>query len=203
MFSYTLCNLPLVHSNTAVNDLGIIMDRALHFHEHVEKSCCIALKTLGFMKRIFTEFKLLAQLKAIYCTIVRSILEYASVIWDPYTATSKKQIERVQRKFLNYAARVLHIDHRPHDYEPVSTFLGLSNLTDRLIGANQTFLRKLIDGSIDYPELLSQINFKNPSFNSRSNYPFSIPILMTNYMKNKPMLRMMLIANEFSAASSY
>lgn len=39
IFNYTLCNLPLVHSRTAVCDLGIIMDRALTFHEHIEKSC--------------------------------------------------------------------------------------------------------------------------------------------------------------------
>lgn len=160
-----------------------------------------ALKTLGFMKRVSIEFKLLAPLKALYCALVRSILEYATVIWDPYTATSRNQIERVQRKFLNYAARVLHIEHRPHDYEPVRTFLGLSNLTDRRIAANQIFIQKLIDGSIDCPELLSRINFEIPSFQARSHYPFFIPLCTTNYIRNKPMFRMMRIANEYSAAS--
>jgi len=61
----------------------------------------------------------------------------------------------MQRKFLSFAARELHIDHKPHDYEPVLNMLGLLILEDRRVSANQVFLRKLIDGSIDSPELLS------------------------------------------------
>jgi len=117
------------------------------------------------------------------------------------TIDDNHNILLLQRKFLNYAARVLHIEHIPHDYEPVRTFLGLSNLTDRRITANQIFLQKLIDGSINCPELLSQINFKIPSFEARSHYPFFIPLCTTNFIRNKPMFRMMRIANEYSAAS--
>jgi hypothetical protein len=95
IFSYTLCNLPLAHSGAAVSDLGIIMDRAFTFYENIEKTCCKALKTLDPIKRVSTEFKLLAPLKALYCAFVGSVLEYDTVIWDPYTATSRSQIEKV------------------------------------------------------------------------------------------------------------
>ena len=117
-------------------------------------------------------------------------------MWDPYTSSNINQIERVQRKFLNFAARMLKINHLPHDNEPVLIKLNLSSLVDRRINANQTFLRKLIGGSIDSPELLSQINFKVSCFHSRSPYPFYVPICTTNYSRNQPMLRMMRIANE-------
>jgi hypothetical protein len=175
------------------------MDRALTFNKNIEKRCCKGLKILGLIKRVSTEFKLLAPLKALYCAFGRSTLEYGTVTWDLYTATSRNQIERVQHKFLNYAAKVLHIEHKPHNYEPVRTLLELSNLTDRRIAANKIFLQKLIDGSIDCSELLSQLNFKIPCFYSRSHYPFFIPLCTTNYIRNKPLFRMMRIANESTA----
>lgn len=62
------------------NDLGIIFDRELNFHEYIEKSCYKALKILGFVKRVSMEFNLLSSLKSLFCALVRSILEYAMII---------------------------------------------------------------------------------------------------------------------------
>jgi hypothetical protein len=179
-----------------VNDLGITLDRELTFHDHIEKSCCKALKTLGFIKRVSLEFNLISPLKALFCALVRSILEYGVVIWDPSTANGMNQLERVQRKFLSFAAMVLHIDHLSHEYDPVLKRLGLTILADRRVSANKVFLRNLINGSIDCPVLLSQLNFKIPTFHSRATYPFFIPLCTTNYSRNRPMFRMMRIANE-------
>jgi len=75
-------------------------------------------------------------------------LEYGAVTWGPSTSCGKGQIERVQRKFLNYAAFTLIIDHPPHDYNPILNKLGLSSLVDRRKVANLKFLRLLIDGCI-------------------------------------------------------
>ena len=119
LFTYNLYSTPLTNVTNTIIDLGVIFDRDLNFNGHIEKSCCKALKTLGFIKRISSEFHLIAPLKALYCALVRSILEYAVILWDPYTASNINQIERVQRKFLNFAAWKLKINHLPHDYEPV------------------------------------------------------------------------------------
>jgi hypothetical protein len=118
------------------------------------------------------------------------------VIWDPNTVIAKNQVEGVQRKFLYFAVRVLHITHQPYDYEPVLTKLGLTTLADRRISASQNFSRKLMDGSINCPDLLCEINFKVPNFHSRSHYPFFIPICTTNYSFNRPIFKIMHIANE-------
>lgn len=134
-----------------VKDLGITFDRQLNFHFHLDLICCKVLKLLGYVKRIFQEFKLVTPIKTLYCAFVRSILEYGAVVWDPYTACDRNRIERVQRKFLNYAAFTLNIDHMPHDYIPVMDRLGLSTLVDRRQAATLNFLRQLIDGKIDSP----------------------------------------------------
>ncbi|XP_025409923.1 uncharacterized protein LOC112683222 [Sipha flava] len=162
----------------------------------LKKSCCKALKTLGFVERVSNEFNLLAPLKSLYCALVRPILEYVMVIWDPNTVIAKNQVEGVQRKFLYFTARVFHITHQPYDYEPVLAKLGLTTLADRRISASQDFLRKFMDGSIECPDLLCEINFKIPNFHPRSLYPFFIPICTTNYSFNRSIFKIMRITNE-------
>lgn len=189
---------------STVNDLSIIFDRELNFHGCIERSCCkVRLKTLSFIKRGFTKFNLLAPLKSWYCTFVRYILEYTMVIWDTNTVIAKSQIERVQWKFLNFASKVLHIAHQPHDYKPVLIKLGLATLTVKHISASQDFLRKLLDRSINCPNLLCELNFKVSNFHSRSPYLFFIPVSTTNYSYNRPIFKIVRIANENVSASTF
>lgn len=46
-------------------------------------------------------------IKTLYCSLVRSILEYAAPVWTPFYATQILAIERVQRKFIRFALRQL------------------------------------------------------------------------------------------------
>lgn len=72
------------------------------------------------------------------------------------------------------------MDHKPHDYEPILKILIFSILADKWISANKVFLIKLTKGSIVCPVLLSQLNFKIPSFRSRITYPFFTLLCTTN-----------------------
>jgi len=106
MFTYTINDIALKQPDDCVIDLGIIFDRSLTFRTHIEKVTCKALKLLGFVKRISAEFKLSSSLKTLYCSFVRSVLEYGVIIWDPCTLDGSSQLERVQRKFFKFAAFV-------------------------------------------------------------------------------------------------
>ncbi|KAF0731294.1 RNA-directed DNA polymerase from mobile element jockey [Aphis craccivora] len=178
---YTVYDSLLTNAGSTVNDLGITLDRELTFHNHIEKSCCKPLKTLGFIKRVSLEFDLISPLNALFCTLVRSILEYGIVIWDLPTVNGMNQLERIQRKFLSFTTMVLHIDHLPHEYDPVLKRIELTILADRRVSANKVCLRNLINGSINCHVLLSQLNFKIPTFHSRITYPFFIPLCTTYY----------------------
>jgi len=48
-----------------VKDLGVMFDSDLKFRNHIDASCCKALKALGFLKRVCNEFKLRTPLKAL------------------------------------------------------------------------------------------------------------------------------------------
>jgi len=86
--------------------------------------------------------------------------------------------------------------HPPHDYSPVLLALNLTSLAGRRVKANLGFLGKLIDGSINAPSLLAQVNFKVPHRSSRSRLSFKVPFHRTNYGRYKPIDRMMRLGNE-------
>ncbi|XP_060874011.1 uncharacterized protein LOC132947798 [Metopolophium dirhodum] len=194
-YSYTI-NGSVIDRVASNSDLGVLFTADMNFRPHIDSICCRALKSLGFVMRTMNEFKLSGSLKTVYCSLVRSMLEYASVLWDPFVVTDSCHLERVQRRFLSSAAYMLKIVHPPHDYTPVLHALGLTSLADGRVKANLAFLKKLIDGSLNAPSLLVQVNFKVPHRATRSRVPFAVPLHCTNYGKNKPIDRMMRLANE-------
>lgn len=73
-------------------------------------------------------------MKSLYCTLVKSILEYIrAVVWDQDTFCDMNLIELVQHKFLNFIAYKLKIDHPPYDYSIISNHAWLTiKLTEGL-----------------------------------------------------------------------
>jgi len=150
----------------------------LHSYSHIEFSCCRARKVLGFVKWIAFEFNLECSINVLYCSIVRSIVEYFSVSWDLHITSSSLQLERVQRRFLSFSAYVLNIGHAPHDYFPVLCELQITSLADRRATANLSLLHLsflLLDGSTD--ALLSSISLKYHSVPSALIQPSQFQIV--------------------------
>jgi hypothetical protein len=55
---------------------------------------------LGLIRYITSSFSTLDSLLFLYSTLVRSIIEYASVAWNSITITDSAKLERIQRKFV-------------------------------------------------------------------------------------------------------
>ena len=67
----------------------------LRWDAHITDVCNKANKTLGFLRRnIKTTNKRLKN--ATYKACVRPVLEYVSPVWDPFTASNIKPLEKVQ-----------------------------------------------------------------------------------------------------------
>ena len=67
-------------------DLGITTDQHLRWNLHtpVDKGVAKAHRVLGLIKRTCRDFDDCKTLRTLYCALVRSNLEYCSLIWPPY-----------------------------------------------------------------------------------------------------------------------
>lgn len=146
----------LISNKISVHEYGFHLLSNLSLCLHIQEICCKVLKILGFIKRISSEFKLDWSLKILFCSFCRLILEYGSAIWDSQLSIVTLMLEKVQRKFLSFAAFILRVQCPPHDYKPVCIALNLFSSTYRRRSANLS-LKKLLSNVVD---CLSQISFK-------------------------------------------
>lgn len=191
-FLYFLYSLPRVDQ---VEDLGFTLVPFLSFSIHVELITCKALRTLGFIRRNASNFDQANCLVTLYTSLVRSILEYGSLLWSPYTQKDIQRIERVQNRFLVFAGYVLKITHPPHDYTSVSNFLNLSNLEIRRNLLDIRFLNNLVLGKTYASRLLERVKFHILRNGSRSKIMFEISTRRTNYLCNDSIQRTMIKIN--------
>ncbi|XP_050528067.1 uncharacterized protein LOC126898166 [Daktulosphaira vitifoliae] len=195
VFHYSITAVNISRELNSTTDLGFKFSYNLDPMLHIDYVCCKAFKALGFIMRLAKDFKQGLSLKMLFCSIVRPILEYGSVVWDLYTALGSLQLERVQRKFLRFVSYSLDIVCPNHNHVPVSYMLGLSSLAERIRNAGINFLIGLLNGNIDSPSLLSLICFRVPQRATRNNAPFVVSHCLTNYAKNEPLRRLMSNAN--------
>ena len=73
-------NDALLESVTEIRDLGVLLDSQLTFRNHINNIVQVGLRNLGFITRNSKQFTPWT-FKLLYCSIVRSGLEYASVAW--------------------------------------------------------------------------------------------------------------------------
>ena len=92
---YQLCDT-ILGSVTSEKYLGVYLNHNLKWDHHIDQVTAKAARNLGFIRRNLlgapTECKKLA-----YITLVRSGIEYASIVWDPHTNTNSDKLKRVQR----------------------------------------------------------------------------------------------------------
>ena len=81
---------------TAVKDIGITLTSNLNFKDHISRNVSKTFKICGFIKCFCITFTDAQALRSLYISLVRSQLEYCSVIWNPWQRNFIDKIERVQ-----------------------------------------------------------------------------------------------------------
>ena len=102
--TYTIHNHNLETTDTA-KYLGIHINNTLSWNTHINKTAQRANTTSAFLHRNIRTCPRKTKHLA-YTTLVRPILEYASIIWDPHTDTNIHKFEMVQRRS---ARHIMHI----------------------------------------------------------------------------------------------
>jgi len=123
--SFTKSRLPIINDYTINNivlqrvfeiwDLGVTIDSTFSFNKHylnITKTSSTIL--LGFINRTCKDFTNSNALKVLYFSLVRSSLEYNSVVWSPSSVVHIQSLEAIQNRFLRFISYKCNIPRKPH-----------------------------------------------------------------------------------------
>ena len=154
-------------------DLGVLFSRNLSFKDHINLCVSKANSMLGFLIRFSRDFHDPYTLKILFVSFVRSHLEYASIIWNPYYNNSSIRLESIQKRFLVFALRRLPRDENCPRYV-LPPYLGrclllnIEPLSVRRQFFCAVFVRDIVMGRIDCPQLLYLCAIRAPTRYLRS-----------------------------------
>ena len=162
VYFYNLCGTILKHVSTNPY-LGILFSNDLKWSHHIEKISKKANSTLGFLRRNLYRCPPGCRKNA-YISLVRSILEYGAILWDPYTKEDTQRLEQVQRR----AARFIAGDYKsrtPGTMHNLLKNLELPSLQLRRKELRLNFFYKVVEGLV--PAIPSR-QYLNPHLAKRT-----------------------------------
>lgn len=193
---YHIDNHPLERVST-FKDLGVILDHQLNFRDHIDSIVAKSNRLLGFVRRATKDFRNPLSIKCLYCSLVRSNLEYASVIWDPMYKIDIDRIERVQKQL------ILHLLNKMNwqfdlklpmwqnkrnlpPYTERCKIVNLESLSDRRKIAASMFIADVLMSAVDFTEFLANIDIHVPCKPVRVKHFIYLPTFKSNYAHNAP-----------------
>ena len=126
--------------------LGITISNDLQWKTHINSISKKASSTLGFIKRNLKHAPQDCK-RVAYIALVRSTLEYAAIVWDPYKQSDIVNLEKIQRN----AARFIKRDYRSRQEGCVTDMLkelGLPTLQERRREKRLVMLFKIARGMV-------------------------------------------------------
>jgi len=192
-FQYNF-NEEIIKKVTVIDDLGLRVDHRLTFIPHYNKMINKANSMCGFIRRWAKEFDDPYVTKALYTSLVRPSLEYASPVWSPSYQDHINRIESVQKKFLIFALRSLNWENPLHlpPYHERLQLINLKSLETRRTVSDILFISQIINGKIDcitLKNIIESLIKNNPR--TRSHEIFKIVFHRTNYGKFEPINRIL------------
>ena len=181
----------------SVNDLGVIFSSDLSFNLHIDNIVLKSSRLLGFIKRNTKHISDTKALICLYNCLVRSTLEYCSVIWTPRYACHINRLERVQNKFVKYLLYKFHFPYNDLPYETRLLLCGFKSLECRRRQAFLLLLYKIMNGLTDCDILLGAISISVPNRRTRHTHLFHERVHRTNYGQGAFVDRMAANYNRF------
>lgn len=195
-FDYVINNITLLRVNE-IRDLGLIFDYKITFVKHIEILSAKAYSLLGFLMRICNDFDDPLTLKVLYYAHIRSILEFASVVWYPNYDVHIRKIESVQKKFLKFIFYKFgfypYVQYAPYTFK--CSLVNIESLATRRRNACIYFVYDLLMSRTDASNLLSLIDINVPSRSFRNHTFLRMRPHRTNYGSFEPINNMSRIVN--------
>ena len=182
-------------------DLGILLDHKLNMNANIDFLTSKARQILGFIKRQARSFNDPYITKSLYCALVRPILEYCCVSWNPFTSVQIDKIESVQKQFLLFALRGIgwSDNYVLPPYKSRLALLNMDSLKDRRTIASASFMFKIVKNLISVPKLKETMLFNDSSYPTRRRPLLIQTFHSTSYGMNGLMNRLTRIVNDHSS----
>jgi len=137
----------VLSSVTSEKYLGVYLNHDLKWSHHIDQVAAKAARKLGFVRRNLKGSPVDCK-KLAYISLVRSGMEYASIIWDPYTKADSNKLEKIQRSAArwilssySYKTSVTHLLEQ----------LQLESLEERRKVQRLAFMYKILNGQVAVP----------------------------------------------------
>ena len=101
--SYVIHGHTLAEADTA-KYLGVSLHKHSSWSPHVNATAKKANGTRAFLQRNLRKAPTAVKMRT-YESLIRPILEYSGVVWDPHTAQDVNKLEMVQRRYARYTSR--------------------------------------------------------------------------------------------------
>ncbi len=121
-------------------DLGIMVAKNLKSADHVNYIVARAQRIFGLIKKTFVS-RDASVIMPLYCSLVRSLLDYGTVIWNPYLIRDIQLVEKVQRRVTRTVRGLRNLP-----YEERLVQLQIDSLEKRRVKTDLTELFKIING---------------------------------------------------------
>lgn len=160
---------------------------------HKETICAEAFRNLEFIKRNCTDTSYKC-LKAMYFALVRPVLKFGSLIWNPRHSGLIDKIEKIQRNVIRMIAFKLNLHGQPISH--VENQYEISPLANRRDYKDCLFSCKLLYGTVNCSELLNLAGFKVLSVNTKNKTLFHIAQSKRNFVIHNLINRISYYSND-------
>lgn len=148
-FCYNIGNVNLSVVNS-FKYLGVVISHDLQWRTHIDNVYSSAYRSLCFLKRKLKHATSNAKITA-YKTMIRPILEYASIVWSPNKKVDINRLEKIQRQAARF---ILNKYKRTDSVTEMLSQCGLQSLETRRRIARLKFLFALYNNHLNIePEL--------------------------------------------------
>jgi hypothetical protein len=188
IYDYKLRQSSITRADS-IKDLGVFIDFKLRFHNYVDYIFSQCIKLLGLVSTLTFSFSSLDCLYMLYFTLVRSKLEYASVVWNSIKTIDANKLERIQQKFTGPCYRFL--PHVHYSYANALEYLNLHTFRKRRYHLDALFHIHVYRRLKYCPSLLEAVSLRLPTRYLRDSSVFNF----SPSLKNCPSARCALAAN--------
>lgn len=160
-----IVNGETLKSSSTIKDLGVWFSDNLSFKAHISNIVISAKRILSFVIRMCHNFRSLSTFKLLFYSLVRSRLEYCSVVWNPAYDYQISDIEKLQKRFLRYMYFREHKVYPHYRIHPVRSCellreFNLQSLVKRRDLLDCLFMYHVVNNNIDCAEILEQLSFR-------------------------------------------